>query len=1008
MKNVKKCLAVFLTAVLIAGFLPAASSAADTRESETEISVETTSDTAVDAEQKEDISASGKARETDDAESAEEAGKSEETDKSSEAAKEAAIEKAGETEEVSEDASEAGKTGATQGTEETAAEGESAETGKTAAGESAETDKTAAGKSAETDKTAEDGKSEETGKEACKIEEKKGSSEAGEASDTEEVRENPGAVHEAGVPEGTVSTPEVNATEATYTVTLNAGSGGYYIDYSNNNAHVQTVTHTGEPEGRDISAYAIPKANPGKIFAGWSTSAGGTVLPTGTTVTKDLYLYAVWEQGCAVTLDANGGHFTLEDGTQADSVMTTVAKGDSIFSYSFVGSGTPEADGKRLAGYGRMADGKITLLPSEGGTGYTVTEEALTLYAVWINVCEITYDAAGGGYFTGLNDETVQSATFTETLDEGSVIYNMSFINLVAYEGCTFLGWSLKADGSEMIPSSGYTVEAGSLTLYAVWDGLSTECTVTYDANGGNFPRVGRVRPTVKMMEVTRGSTISLLDSSNYGGTDPSMNNCEFVGWSFAADSNELISAEEYSNYTVTKDITVYAVWSTTLTFDANGGSFQSGETVTDTILLGTTVDLGKYEIPAKTGFIFGGWAESDLSTNTVADDYLIDADNVAPFLYAVWVRDIRDAVITLLKTQMPYNGAAQTPAVTVVYKSGDRDENLTEGTDYTVTYSNNINAGTASVKIEGIAGRYIGSVTKTFTITRIAQTLSLEAVSSYVTVKKTVKVTAGGAKETSKYTFTSSNTSLASVSASGATGTVTGVKGGKVVITVTTPQTVNYLKGTKTVTITVVPAAPDKPKKCRFVKWQGSNYKKCVIAWNKVSGASGYQTILSWTDGSHAVVKNLKPNVLQQTCDVAVNHVSQLRVRAYVDTVLGRKYSLWSNVEYITPSPTNLKVKKETTSSGVRKARISWNIIYGCNGYNVFLTTNPNGKWYWNQSTNVKATSTSAVITKYRGSKLKKGQTYYVRIVTRRKRNGVFCTVPMPAANTYIGTFRF
>ena len=51
---------------------------------------------------------------------------------------------------------------------------------------------------------------------------------------------------------------------------------------------------------------------------------------------------------------------------------------------------------------------------------------------------------------------------------------------------------------------------------------------------------------------------------------------------------------------------------------------------------------------------------------------------------------------------------------------------------------------------------------------------------------------------------------------------------------------------------------------------------------------------------------------------------------------------------------------------------------------------------------------STSATITKYRGSKLKKGKTYYVRIVTRRKRNGVFCTVPMPAANTYIGTFRF
>ena len=71
-----------------------------------------------------------------------------------------------------------------------------------------------------------------------------------------------------------------------------------------------------------------------------------------------------------------------------------------------------------------------------------------------------------------------------------------------------------------------------------------------------------------------------------------------------------------------------------------------------------------------------------------------------------------------------------------------------------------------------------------------------------------------------------------------------------------------------------------------------------------------------------------------------------------------------------------------------------------------VFITTNPNGTWYWNQSTSVKADATSAVITKYRGSKLKKNTKYYVRIVTRRKRNGVFCTVPMPAANTYIGSF--
>lgn len=87
-------------------------------------------------------------------------------------------------------------------------------------------------------------------------------------------------------------------------------------------------------------------------------------------------------------------------------------------------------------------------------------------------------------------------------------------------------------------------------------------------------------------------------------------------------------------------------------------------------------------------------------------------------------------------------------------------------------------------------------------------------------------------------------------------------------------------------------------------------------------------------------------------------------------------------------------------------KMKVNWPIIYGSNGYNVFITTNPNGKWSWNQSTAVKANALSTVITKYQGKELKKNTRYYVRIVTRRKFKGVFCSVPMPAKNTYVGSF--
>ena len=343
------------------------------------------------------------------------------------------------------------------------------------------------------------------------------------------------------------------------------------------------------------------------------------------------------------------------------------------------------------------------------------------------------------------------------------------------------------------------------------------------------------------------------------------------------------------------------------------------------------------------------------------------------------------------------YNGSEQTQ--TPVVKAGSAT--LKEGTDYTIdSYSDNINAGTASVTISG-KGNYTDTVVKTFTIEKAAQNFTVKAGASAINVGKTTKVTASGAKETQKYTFTSSNNKIAAVNAAG---TVTGKAAGTVTITVKTAETANYKAGSKTVKITVNKVLK-KPGYCHFVKWNNSKYTSCRIGWNKTEGADGYETLLSWTDGSHASRTIVKSNVLYRDCTVHPQHVSQMMVRAFYMSGGQRKFGPWSNVEYITPSPTKLTAKN--TSSGTNlKMNIKWNIIYGCNGYNVFLTTNPNGTWYWNQSTSIKADATSAAITKYRGSKLKKNTRYYVRIVTRRKRNGVFCTVPMPASNTNIGSF--
>ena len=63
------------------------------------------------------------------------------------------------------------------------------------------------------------------------------------------------------------------------------------------------------------------------------------------------------------------------------------------------------------------------------------------------------------------------------------------------------------------------------------------------------------------------------------------------------------------------------------------------------------------------------------------------------------------------------YSGAELKPTVRVYINRGvQADEQLIENTDYTVTYSDNINAGTATATITGI-GAYSGSKNVTFTI---------------------------------------------------------------------------------------------------------------------------------------------------------------------------------------------------------------------------------------------------------------------------------------------------
>ena len=72
----------------------------------------------------------------------------------------------------------------------------------------------------------------------------------------------------------------------------------------------------------------------------------------------------------------------------------------------------------------------------------------------------------------------------------------------------------------------------------------------------------------------------------------------------------------------------------------------------------------------------------------------------------------ISKASVTLSTSTYAYDGKAKKPGVTVKLNG----KALKNGTDYTVSYSNNKNIGTATVKITG-KGSYTGTITKTFKI---------------------------------------------------------------------------------------------------------------------------------------------------------------------------------------------------------------------------------------------------------------------------------------------------
>ena len=244
----------------------------------------------------------------------------------------------------------------------------------------------------------------------------------------------------------------------------------------------------------------------------------------------------------------------------------------------------------------------------------------------------------------------------------------------------------------------------------------------------------------------------------------------------------------------------------------------------------------------------------------------------------------ITEGMITVANAT--YTGKALTPAVTV--KDGDKV--LTEGTDYTKTYSNNVNAGKGKVTVTG-EGDYKDTATKEFTISPKAVTPSV----SLSAKKYTYNAKARKPGVTVK---------VGTVKLAATQYTVSYAAGRKNVGTykVTVNLKGNY-KGTKAANFTIVPKGativkPAAAKKAITVKW-----KKQAAKMSK-SRITGYQVQCCTNKKFKSGVKKKTVKGYKKTA-VKVSKLKSkktyyVRVRTYMKTGGKTYYSNWSKAKAV------------------------------------------------------------------------------------------------------------
>ena len=419
----------------------------------------------------------------------------------------------------------------------------------------------------------------------------------------------------------------------------------------------------------------------------------------------------------------------------------------------------------------------ITTLEATGGTGNGTVTWKITAgeTSAEINGATGVLTVKGMGSVTVTATRTVPNYapatdTYTFTVKPKPVVAEVT-ISAKNYDGTTAvdnaaIAAAVKAsdlvDPADSITISGLTgayedPNAGTgktVTLNssgASVTGDTSKYTVSYPATakGDINPRVVTVTVTLSGNDLQTDNTVSPpAYSYNYDGTDKIPNvtvkaddnnavladsdyGVNITGNRNVGNATVTVTAKAGGNYTFTEAKVQFAIKkaSAVLTSSPQANLLTYNGTKQELVTAGTAT--GGTVVYSDTG-ADGSYSETipegkDAGTYTV--HYMVKGDanheDTAPSSRSVTINPKEiTPVITLAQDSYVYDGTPQTPDVTVM----DGTDTI-NSTEYTVSYQNNTNAGTATVTVsDNNGGNYIVNGTATFEITKKAPTVTAPA----------------------------------------------------------------------------------------------------------------------------------------------------------------------------------------------------------------------------------------------------------------------------------------